>query len=156
MDETPKKTSAKRKAKILVVDDEAVIRSLERHVLEELGHDVIEAENAELAIKLAREHQPDLILLDIMMPGLTGIQACELLRKERATAETRILVVSGLEPTRALEESIIAGADDFLTKPIDTTELAVRVRSMLRVRNIHDDDRRTEEYIKNLQSLRAK
>lgn len=156
MDETPKKTSPKRKATILVVDDEAVIRSLERHVLEELGHDVIEAENAEQAIQQARQHKPDLILLDIMMPGLTGIQACNLLRQDPATAETRILVVSGLEPTRALEESIIAGADDFLTKPIDTTELAVRVRSMLRVRNIHDDDRRTEEYIKNLQSLRAK
>jgi putative two-component system response regulator len=77
------------------------------------------------------------------------------LRKDKKTADIRILVISGLEPTRALEESIIGGADDFLSKPIDTTELAVRVRSMLRVRNIHDEDRRTEEYIKSLQSLRS-
>ncbi len=155
MDEASKKMAVKRKAKVLVTDDEEVIRTLERHVLEELGHEVIEADNAERAINLARDQQPDLILLDIMMPGLTGIQACEILRGDKRTADIRILVVSGLEPTRALEESIIVGADDFLSKPIDTTELAVRVRSMLRVKNIHDEDRRTEEYIKSLQSLRS-
>jgi CheY-like chemotaxis protein len=156
MDETNKKSNPKHKAKILVVDDEAVIRALERHVLEELGHEVIEAENAEQAIQLAREHRPDLILLDIMMSGMNGIQACQILRQDKRTAEIRIIVVSGLDARQALEESIIAGADDFLAKPIDHTELAVRARSMLRVRNIHDDERRTEKYINSLQALRSK
>jgi len=155
MSEKTKKNADKRKARILVVDDEAVIRALERHVLEELGHEVTEAENAEQAIQMARESPPDLILLDIMMTGLTGIQACQILRQEKKTADVRIIVVSGLDARQALEESIIAGADDFLAKPIDHTELAVRVRSMLRVRNVHDEERRTEGYIRNLQSIRG-
>lgn len=142
------------RARILVVDDEAVIRDLERHVLEELGHEVLEAASADEAMRLAREQKPDLILLDILMPGLDGIHLCKLLRADKATEDVRILIVSGLEPTRALEESIIAGADDFLSKPIDVTELVVRVRSLLRVRNIQDSERRTEAYIRSLQAYR--
>ena len=143
-----------RNAKILVVDDEAVIREAEASVLKDLGYEVIEAGSGMEAIDVARQQKPDLILLDIMMPSMTGIDVCRQLRADKETSETRVIVVSGLSAKQALEESIIAGADDFLAKPIDKLELAVRVRSMLRVRNIHDEERRVEEYVKNLRTLR--
>jgi len=136
------------------VDDEPAIRALEAKVLEELGHHVIEAGDGFEAIRLAREQQPDLVLLDLMMPGLSGLDVCKQLRAAKETANIRIIVVSGLDAKKALEESILAGADDFLAKPLDPLELMVRVRSILRVRNIDDPDQRLEAYVKNLQSIR--
>jgi len=145
---------APSRAKILVVDDEPSVRELEVSVLGELGHHVIEAANGQEAVRLAREQQPDLILLDLMMPGLPGINVCRQLRDDQRTSDARIIVVSGADAKQAVEESILAGAADFLGKPLDVLELMVRVRSMLRVRNIQDPDRRLEAYVKNLHSIR--
>jgi DNA-binding response OmpR family regulator len=145
-----------RIGKILVVDDEAVIRDMEAQILERLGHEVLQAGTGEEALRTAREHLPDLILLDIMMPpGLTGMQVCNELRADKRTRDIRVIVVTGLDARQALEESIIAGADDFLAKPINPLELIVRVRSMLRVRNIQDEGKRLEAYVRNLQELRS-
>ena len=157
MDETTRPASSpSRRAKILVVDDEPVIRDLETQILESLGHEVLQSATGEVALRMAREHRPDLILLDILMPpGLTGIQVCNELRADRRTRDIRVIVVTGIEPEHALEESIIAGADDFLAKPISPLELIVRVRSMLRVRNIHDEEKRLEAYLRNLKELRG-
>ncbi len=141
-------------AKILVVDDEAPIREFLAEVLGKLGHRVLEAATGPEALQIAREKHPDLILLDLMIPGVTGIEVCRQLRADPAARDIRIIVVSGADAKLGLEESIIAGADDFLAKPIDTLELTVRVRSMLRVRNIPDEEKRVEVYIENLQKLR--
>ncbi len=146
----------KNQAKILVVDDEEAIRQIEAEVLSALGHEVLQAADGREALMRAREHKPDLILLDVMMPGLNGIEVCRQLRADKATRDMRIIVVSGVDAQQALEESIIAGADDFLEKPIKSLELTVRVRSMLRVRNIHDEEKRVEAYVANLQQLRPK
>jgi DNA-binding response OmpR family regulator len=143
------------RAKILVVDDEPAIREIQAQVLGDLGHHVIQAGNGREALRLASTEQPDLILLDIMMPEINGIKVCQQLRADKQTSDIPVIVVSGVDAKTALEESIIAGADDFLAKPIDTLELVVRVRSMLRVRNIHDHQRRLEAYVKNLQQLRS-
>jgi CheY-like chemotaxis protein len=142
------------RAKILVVDDEAIIRQLTVHVLTDLGHQVVEATSGEEALRLVNEERPDLILLDIMMPGVSGIEVCRQLRANKRTEAIPVIVVSGANAKRALEESIIAGADDFLAKPIDTLELLVRVRSMLRVRNVRDQEKRVVAYVKNLQTMR--
>jgi len=147
-------TSQKHRAKVLVVDDEVAMREFEKTVLEELGHEVIEAANGTDAMARAREHRPDLALLDIKMPGLSGIDVCKQLRADPSTRDIRVIVVTGIDARAALEESLVAGADDFLQKPFDSLELAVRVRSMLRVRNIADVHQRVEAYIKNMQMLR--
>jgi two-component system cell cycle response regulator len=142
------------RAKILVVDDEAAIREYEATLLGELGHVVMAAADGTEALRLAREKQPDLVLLDIMMPELSGIEVCRQLRADPRTRDIRVIVVSAVDAKRALEESIIAGADDFLAKPINALELMVRVRSILRVRNIPDEEERLEAYVKNLQAMR--
>src|ERR1700722_5047318 len=145
---------APTRAKILVVDDEAAIREYESALLAELGHEVLTASDGIEAVRLAQERQPDLLLLDIMMPEMSGIEVCEQLRADPRTHHIRIIVVSGLDSKRALEESIIAGAYDFLAKPIHALELVVRVRSILRVRHIADEEKRLEAYVKNLQAMR--
>jgi CheY-like chemotaxis protein len=145
---------APTRAKILIVDDEAAIREYEATLLGEIGHEVIVAADGAEALRLAREKQPDLVLLDIMMPELSGIEVCRQLRADPRTRDIRVIVVSAVDAKRALEESIIAGADDFLAKPINALELMVRVRSILRVRNIPDEEERLEAYVKNLQAMR--
>ena len=143
------------RARILVVDDEAAIREYETSLLSELGHEVLTAADGAEALRLACERRPHLVLLDIMMPELSGIEVCRQLRADPRTRDTRIIMVSAVDAKRALEESIIAGADDFLAKPVHALELMVRVRSILRVRNILDEDERLEAYVKNLQSMRC-
>ncbi len=145
---------APTRARILVVDDEPAIREYETSLLSELGHEVLTAADGAEALELARAKQPHLVLLDVMMPELSGIEVCRQLRADPRTRDIRVIVVSAVDAKRALEESIIAGADDFLAKPIHALELMVRVRSILRVRNIPDEEERLEAYVKNLQAIR--
>jgi CheY-like chemotaxis protein len=146
---------APTRARILVVDDEPAIREYETALLSELGHEVLVAADGAEALELAVAKQPHLVLLDIMMPELSGIEVCRRLRADPHTRDIRVIVVSAVDAKRALEESIIAGADDFLAKPIHALELMVRVRSILRVRNILDEEERLEAYVKNLQAMRC-
>jgi len=147
--------AASIRARILVVDDEAAIREYETSLLSELGYEVLTAADGAEALRLACERRPHLVLLDIMMPELSGIEVCRQLRADPRTRDTRIIMVSAVDAKRALEESIIAGADDFLAKPVHALELMVRVRSILRVRNILDEEERLEAYVKNLQAMRC-
>ncbi|HVM62714.1 MAG TPA: response regulator [Verrucomicrobiae bacterium] len=150
----PDTNAAPIRARILVVDDEPAIRDYEATLLSELGHEVLVAANGAEALELAVAKRPHLVLLDIMMPEISGIEVCRQLRADPRTSEIRVIVVSAVDAKRALEESIIAGADDFLAKPIHALELMVRVRSILRVRNIPDEEERLEAYVRNLQAMR--
>jgi len=147
---------APTRARILVVDDEAPIREYEANLLGEFGHEVLTAGNGFEALHLAREKRPDLVLLDIMMPEMSGVEVCRQLRADPLTRNARILVVSAVGAKKVLEESIAAGADDFMGKPIDKLELMVRVRSMLRVRDIRDDEQRLGAYAEHKQKLRRR
>jgi len=151
---TSKPAVARIPARILIADDEAAIREFVAQILSEVGYEVLQAGNGEEVLATTRERHPDLILLDLNMPGLDGIQTCQRLRADNATRNTPVLVVSGLDAKSALEESIIAGADDFLAKPIDAFELVVRVRSMLVTRNIHDEEKRVDAYLANIRAMR--
>ncbi len=155
MTATAGKTDGSKRARVLVVDDEPLIRAQIGLVLENLGHDFIEAESGEQALEVVQQDTIDLVLLDLMMEGISGIEVCKQLRANPATRTIRIIVVSGVDTKEALEESIIAGADDFLAKPVNSLELGVRVRSILRVRDIHDDEQRVEAYIRNMQEMRG-
>jgi len=117
---------------------------------------VLTASNGVEALDLARERRPGLVLLDIRMPEMSGIEVCRQLRADPQTRRVRILVVSGVDVREVLEESMAAGADDFIAKPIDKLELMVRVRSLLRVRDIPDNDQRLEAYAGHVQRLRRR
>lgn len=118
-----------KEAKILVVDDEERIRRLLKMYLEREDYYVEDAENGEQALKMALENDYDLILLDIMMPGIDGIQVCYELRKTKATPVI-MLTAKGEEANRV--QGFEAGTDDYIVKPFSPREVVLRVKALLR------------------------
>lgn len=117
---------------VLVIDDEADIRLLIRYNLEKEGFQVIDAENGTRGIELAREYTPDLILLDVMMPGIDGIETCEKLRKLPELSSTMICFLTARGEDYSQIAGLDAGADDYITKPIKPKLLISRISALLR------------------------
>ena len=126
-------------AKILVVDDTPHNVKLLADILGAKGYEVSTAINGELALASVAAGQPDLILLDIMMPGLSGYDVCRKLREDPATALLPVVLCTSLDPAGERVKGMEAGADDFLTKPINQAELFARVKSLLRIKSLQDE-----------------
>jgi putative two-component system response regulator len=125
--------------KILIVDDETGARAALEFLLRREGFEVRDAADGHTAIQECASFRPDLILLDIMMPGIDGFEVC---RRIKATPETRltpVVLITGLTATEDRIKGINAGADDFLSKPIDLNELLARTRSLLRLKQYTDE-----------------
>jgi putative two-component system response regulator len=135
---------------ILVVDDMPDNVALIRAHLTMNGYHVIEAHDGEAALRQVADHRPDLILLDVMMPILDGYEVCRRLKGDAATILTPVVIVSALSDQEDRIRGIDAGADDFLTKPFDRTELLARVRSLLRVKRYTDELDHAETVIGSL------
>lgn len=118
---------------ILIVDDEYSGRETLESVLEGEGYALIMAENGPQAIAKAKALQPDVILLDVMMPGMTGFEVCERIRSDPEVAEIPIIILTALDDRDSLLTGLKAGADDFLTKPFDRFELRARLISITRL-----------------------
>lgn len=125
--------------KILVVDDAKMNRVILRALLERNFYTVIEAENGEEAVALAKSLQPDLVLLDIYMPNMDGIAVCRLLKRDQETATIPIVMVTSAESLEEKHQGLEAGADDFLAKPIDEHILFARIRNLLRMKSLLDE-----------------
>ena len=125
--------------KILVVDDTPVNVKLLADLLGAKGYTVATAASGKEALDKIEAEPPDIVLLDVMMPGMTGYEVCKKLRENRATAMLPVVMVTALDPGQERVKGIEAGADDFLTKPINQPELLARVRSLLRVKALHDE-----------------
>ena len=125
-------------ARILVVDDIPQNVKLLSDLLTLKGYAVTTAATGEEALAKVAAERPDLILLDVMMPGITGYEVCRRLRAEPATALLPIVLCTSLDPQQERINGIEAGADDFLGKPINQPELFARVRSLLRIKELHD------------------
>jgi putative two-component system response regulator len=126
---------------ILVDDDEPVARELITNYLARDGHQLYTATNGVECLRIAREIFPDLILLDVMMPTMDGLETCRQLRADPVLGEVPVLIISTLDDRASRLNGIQAGADDFLTKPIDSLELRVRVQSIARLnryRKLHE------------------
>jgi two-component system, OmpR family, KDP operon response regulator KdpE len=115
--------------RVLVVDDEAQITRVLRAALSAQGYDVRAANDPEEALLLFEEWSPDLIVTDLMMPGMSGVELC---RRVRSKAATPIIVLSVRDQERSKVEALDAGADDYVTKPFSIQELLARVRAHLR------------------------
>lgn len=124
------------KPKILVADDIKQNVKLLRVILTAFEYDVIEAYDGEEALEKAKTEKPDLILLDVMMPKLTGYEVCHKLREDKKTKNIPIIMITALHETDDRIQGIEAGADDFISKPFNKAELLARVKSLLRMRQI--------------------
>ena len=129
---SPSNETARRQPVILVADDDLVMRCTMSGVLRESGYTILEAEDGLQAIALATTRRPDVIVLDLLMPGLDGFAVCERVRATPELADTPVLVLTGLDDTEAIVRAFEIGATDFATKPLSAPLLSHRVRFMLR------------------------
>jgi adenylate cyclase len=123
---------------VLVVDDEEPNRTLLRDPLEAYGYEVAEADNALQALRLVGQRIPDVILLDVMMPGMDGFQLCRHLKQDRRTAHVPILMITALSERKERLLGIEAGANDFLNKPVDLQDLILRVANAALIKSLFD------------------
>jgi len=119
------------KKHILVVDDEIGALTLIGIMLERGGFEVQKARDAKSALSILEDYTPDLIILDVMMPGMNGIDLCQLLRQQDRTRKTPVLILSARGDAESIIRGIEAGANDYLPKPILHHDLVSKVRSML-------------------------
>ena len=131
--------------KVLAVDDELQMRDLLNLFLTRDGYNVLLASNGEDAIELAKKENPQIILLDIKMPGINGIEVCRRLKANRKTQSIPIIMISALGDHKM--EAIEAGADDFINKPIDMLELSTRVKSIIRISYLSNELKKVQAYI---------
>ncbi len=141
------------KAKILVVDDEDRNLRLMELLLTSFGYDVLTASNGEEALEKVHDIPPDVILLDAMMPKIDGFEVAKRLKKEEETKIIPIVMVTALNEVQDRVKALEAGADDFLNKPVDKTELRARVQSLVKVKACNDYMR---NYQKELEAEVAK
>jgi putative two-component system response regulator len=127
-----------RRSRILVADDTDSIRALFHKLLTADGHEVICAEDGLEALFAAQRHRPDVVLLDVGMPGMDGIEVCKRLKSDPATRLTPVVIVTGLSDLSDRIKGIEAGADDFLSKPVHPHELRARVVSLTRMKQLTD------------------
>jgi DNA-binding response OmpR family regulator len=128
----------KQPAKILVVDDTPKNVKLLADLLGVRGYAVVTAGSGPEAIELIEQEAPDLVLLDVVMPEMSGYEVCRKIRENPATAILPVVMVTALDPTQERVKGLEAGADDFLPKPINQPELLARVRSLLRIKELYD------------------
>src|SRR5262249_15529641 len=123
---------------ILVADDNAANRDILQTRLTRQGYEVLTATDGEEALAVAREHQPDLILLDVMMPKRDGFEVCRVLKADDALPFMPIILVTAKSETRDIVAGLESGGDEYLTKPVDQAALIARVKSILRIKALHD------------------
>ncbi|MFN9371014.1 MAG: response regulator [Planctomycetaceae bacterium] len=148
------KSSESKSSRILIVDDNQQNCELLDAYLADEGYQIEMVYDGQQTLDAVARQQPDLILLDIMMPRLSGYEVCSRLKSSAETRTIPILMITALAEMSDIEKGIDAGADDFLTKPINKLELITRVRSLLRVRHLTNDYERLLEHVRNVESQR--
>jgi len=135
------------KNKVLIADDNITNVELLEAYLAETDCDIAVATDGRDTLDKVAEFGPDLILLDIMMPKLSGFEVCKQLKKDPATSHIMILMVTALNELGDIERAVAAGCDDFLSKPVNKLELVKRVENMLKLRQVTDELERLRRYI---------
>jgi putative two-component system response regulator len=125
--------------RVLVVDDEPAVTELLRRLLTREGYEVHTAGDGTAGLEAVVAHRPHVVLLDVNMPGMSGIDVCRRIKSDPATRLTPVVMITGMSQRDKRIESAEAGADDFLGKPVDSQELLARVRSLVRIKRYTDD-----------------
>jgi len=120
--------------KILLVDDSATVPMMERMILATERFQIVTASNGEEAQERARSEQPDLILMDVVMPRVNGIQACKALRQDPSTKHIPIILVTTRGEAETMEQGYESGCNDYVTKPVNSAELLTKIRNLLGAR----------------------
>lgn len=138
------------KSRILIADDNAANVELLEAYLADVDCDIAVAVDGQDTLDKVAEFKPDVILLDIMMPKLNGFEVCQQLKSRPETSDIMILMVTALNELGDIERAVMAGCDDFLSKPVNKIELLKRVENMLRLREVTDELERLRLYIENI------
>ena len=149
MPENPNKT-----ARVLVVDDEESNLRLMSAMLASEGYEIISATDGPRALDITAKSKPDVVLLDVMMPGLSGFEVCKRLKADPNTAPIPVLLVTSLHQRENRLNGMMAGANDFVTKPIDREDLLLRVKNAAYAKRLYDEMQSNYEKLKELERLR--
>ena len=144
---SPNNESFLPQSTVLIVDDNPQNVELLLAFLESLPVKLVTAVDGVDALEKVRQHHPDLILLDIMMPRMSGFKVCQKLKSDPATRDIQILMVTALNELGDIEKASECGTDDFVSKPVNKFELLTRVKSLLRVRHLKSELERALTYL---------
>lgn len=140
-------------ARILVIDDEKITRITLAKVLKKSGYEIIEASNGEQGIGLCLTESPDLVLLDVIMPGIDGYETCRKIRESFDHEKLPIIMLTGLNDIDSVDNAFNAGATDFITKPVNWSLLSQRVRYSIRARELYNEIRKGQARISQAQLI---
>ena len=137
--------------RILIADDTETNRELLEAYLSELDCEIEFANDGQETLDKVASFKPDLLLLDVMMPKLSGFEVCERIRKDDAIKGTMVLMVTALNELGDIERAVNVGTDDFLSKPINRVTLLKRVGNMLSLKAVKDENERLRQYIQKVE-----
>ena len=138
-------------SRVLIADDIQQNRELLEAYIADEGYEILMASDGQQTMQLVDQQQPDLILLDIMMPRMSGYEVCSQIKGDPARRGILVLMVTALNEAGDIEKAVNAGCDDFLTKPVNRLELRTRVRSLLRVRHLANERDRLLAYLEEME-----
>jgi len=118
--------------KIIAIDDDKTVRLLVSRCLEKEGHQVLAAENAEQGMLIITQENPDLILLDVMMPGMSGLELCAKLKNEPATKSIPVFMLTGKTQEKDINEALSSGADNYISKPFNPQQLSQIIQNKMK------------------------
>jgi two-component system alkaline phosphatase synthesis response regulator PhoP len=143
-------TDTNRRSRVLIADDNEPNRELLEVYLAEIDCEIATAVDGRDTLDKVTAFRPDIILLDVMMPKLSGFEVCQQLKGDPATSPIMILMVTALGELGDIERAVEAGTDDFLSKPVNKAELVKRVENMLKLRHVTDELERLRSYIRTM------
>lgn len=142
--------TATRRSRVLIADDNEPNRELLEVYLADIDCEIATAVDGADTLDKVAAFKPDVILLDVMMPKLSGFEVCQRLKSDPTTSPTMILMVTALGELGDIERAVDAGTDDFLSKPVNRVELVKRVENMLKLRHVSDELERLRSYIRTM------
>ncbi len=151
IDDLDRETRQTGPSRVLIVDDNAQNLELLQAYLEELDCETVAACDGPEALEIVAKSPPDLLLLDIMMPRMSGFEVCRRLKSDPKTSAIPIIMVTALNEFGDIERGVESGTDDFVSKPVNKLELVVRVKTMLKLKHLTDKLERTLAYLDEIE-----